>query len=434
MPRDLDALARDLRGKSGVRASLLLLAVLFLILTGGVWASVTEIDDVTRAEGRIIPSSNVHSVQATDMGVLEALHVREGQIVEAGEMLAELDRTMAFSQLEQEQQRALALRARITRLEAEIEGHDELEFDPILVSGAPSIIRSELSLFQARKDALRAETTVLEQQRRQRQQEYEEGLVDATTAQSTRALIEEEFNLISPLVERRLEPESTLFGLRRSLAEWEGRGVRANAALIRLESALDEIDDRIASLHAGARSDALGELTLATAELAELETRLPALSQRLDRTDLRAPVRGIVNQVNLTTVGAVAQAGETLIEIVPLDDNLLVEAYIQPADIAFLYPGQPVRVTLTAYDASRYGWIDGEIVWIGADTVTRPDRDETVFVAHIETETNILDAEGSALEIIPGMVANVDVLAGRKTVLEYITQPIVRVRDVALRD
>lgn len=434
MPRDLESLAREVRGKSGVRGSLLLLAIILLITTAGVWASMTEIDDVTRADGRIIPSSNVHSIQSADTGILEALHVREGQIVEAGETLVELDSTLAFGQFEQEYQRLLALQARLTRLQAEIDGDEILEFDTTLVSTVPNIIRSELSLFQARQAALAAEAQVLEQQRTQRQQEYEEGIVDVSTARNTLSLIEDEFSLIAPLVERRLEPESTLFGLRRSVAEWEGRKMRAEAALIRLQSGLAEIDDRIASLYAGVRSEALSELALTTADIAELETRLPALSQRLDRTELRSPVRGIVNQINLTTIGAVAQTGETIIEIVPLDDTLLVEAYIRPDDIAFLFPGQEVRVTLTAYDASRYGWLDGRISWIGADAVARPDRDETAFIAHIETSTNILDNAGSELEIIPGMIANVDVLAGRKTVLEYITRPIVRVRDVAFRD
>jgi adhesin transport system membrane fusion protein len=136
----------------------------------------------------------------------------------------------------------------------------------------------------------------------------------------------------------------------------------------------------------------------------------------------------------LTTLGGVAQAGETLIEIVPLDDTLLVEAYVRPSDIAFLFPGQPVKVKITAYDFSRYGGIDGEITRIGADATRRPDREEQAFVVQVRTQTNILDADGAALEIIPGMVAEIDILAGTKTVLEYLTQPVIRVKDRALRE
>jgi adhesin transport system membrane fusion protein len=432
--RDLDALARELRGRSPLRASLLLFVILGCIVSAGVWAAVTEIDDVTRGDGRIVPSRSVQVVQAAESGVLQAVHVAAGEVVEEGTLLMELDRTLLASQLDQERARAAGLMARIARLQAEIDGAEALVFAPELVQATPQVVRSELALFAARRSELHAEIDVLERQRSQRRQEYEEGLVDATTSAETLGIIEEEIAIIAPLVERRVEPETTMLGLRRNLAEWQGREVRARASLVRLEAALAEIDDRIAALRSSARAEALSQLSVATAELAELETRLPALAQRVTRSELRAPVRGVVNQINLTTIGGVAQAGEPLIEIVPLDDSLLVEAYLRPSDIAFLYPGQPVRVKITAYDFSRYGGIEGEITRIGADAVQRPDREGPVFVVQVRTNTNILDADGAAVEIIPGMVAEVDILSGRRTVLEYLTQPIVRVKDRALRD
>lgn len=432
--RDFETLAREMRGRSPLRSSMLLFSILALIAAVGVWAAIAEVDDVTRGDGRVVPSRSIQVIQAAETGVLQALHVAEGEVVEEGELLMELDRTLLASQLDQEMQRAWGLMARIARLQAEIDGEEVLTFPPDLVQATPSVVRSEAALFQARVTELRAEIEVLERQRRQRQQEYEEGLVDAATAAETLAIVEEEIAIMAPLVERRVEPETTMLGLRRTLAEWQGRQVRSAAGLLRLEAALSEIDDRIAALRARARAQALSELSIATAELAELETRLPALQQRVTRSELRAPVRGIVNQIKLTTIGGVAQAGEPLIEIVPLDDTLLVEGYLRPSDIAFVFPGQPVRVKLTAFDFSRYGGLEGEIVRIGADAVRRPDRDEPVFVVQVRTTTNILDADGAALEIIPGMVAEVDILAGRKTVLEYLTQPIVRVRDRALRD
>ncbi|WFE75628.1 HlyD family type I secretion periplasmic adaptor subunit [Roseinatronobacter sp. S2] len=431
--RDLEALAQEMRGRETLRGSLLLLLILLFIIVAVTWAALTELDDVTRADGRIVPTQHVQVIQAAEQGVLQALHVAEGDLVQAGESLMELDRTLLTSQLDQEQQRAFGLMARIARLQAEIDGHD-LEFMPELVQRTPSVVRSEAALFAARREELSDRIEVLERQRMQRRQEYEEGLVDQETARTTLALIDEEIAIIAPLVERRVEPETTILGLRRNEAEWRGREIRARATLVRLRSSLDEIDDRIRSVRSEVRAAALSELSIATAELAELEPRLPALIQRVTRSELRAPVRGIVNRILLTTQGGVAQAGETLLEIVPLDDTLLVEAYVRPSDIAFLYPGQPVKVKITAYDFSRYGGIDGEITRIGADAVTRPDRDEQVFIVHVRTQTNILDADGAALEIIPGMVAEVDILAGQKTVLEYLTQPVIRVKDRALRE
>ncbi len=430
---DLAELAREMRGRQPLRGSLLLLLILAFLVIAVIWAARTEIDDVTRADGRIVPSRQVQVIQAAESGVLQALHVVEGDMVDEAALLMELDRTLLASQLDQEMQRAHGLMARIARLQAEIDGTD-LAFAPDLIRATPTVIRTETSLYAARRDELADQIEVLERQRMQRGQEYEEGLVDLTTARTTLALIAEEIAIMAPLVERRVEPETTMLALRRSEAEWQGREVRAAAALHRLQSALDEIDDRIRALRSGARAAALSELAIATAELAELEPRLPALMQRVTRSEVRAPVRGVVNRILKTTLGSLVQAGETLVEIVPLDDSLLVEAYVRPADIAFLYPGQPVKVKITAYDFSRYGGIDGEITRIGADATTRPDRDEQAFVVQVRTETNILDADGEALEILPGMVAEVDILSGRKTVLEYLTRPVIRVRDRALRE
>ncbi len=431
--RDLETLAQEMRGRQPWRGSILLGLILLFVVIAVIWAALTELDDVTRADGRIVPTQQVQVIQAAEAGVLKALHVSEGTLVDAGTLLMDLDRTMLASQLDQEQQRAFGLMARIARLQAEIDDIP-LEFDPALVQRTASVVRSEAALFSARRDELTAQIDVLERQRMQRRQEYEEGLVDLETARTTLALLAEEMAIIAPLVERRVEPETTLLAMRRNEAEWRGRDVRASAALERLRSALDEIDDRIRAQRSAARASALSELSIATAELAELEPRLPALMQRVTRSELRAPVRGVVNRILVTTLGGVVQAGETLIEIVPLDDTLLVEAYVRPSDIAFLYPGQPVKVKITAYDFARYGGLDGEISRIGADATRRPDRDEQAFVVQVRTQTNILDIDGAALEIIPGMVAEVDILAGRKTVLEYLTQPVIRVKERALRE
>ena len=369
---DLNLLAREVRGQSGLRSSVLLLVILAFIVIAIVWASVTEIDDVTRGDGRIVPSQNIQFVQATEAGVLEALHVAEGDIVAPNDLLMALDRTLMSSQLDQERQRAVALMARMARLEAELAEAETLVMPEDLIRASPSVAASEVALFAARRDEFQAERDVLERQRVQRRQDYEEGLVDQSIAAETLLLVTQEMDLITPLVSRQLEPETTLLTLRRSHAEWQGRKIRSAAALVRLESALDEIDDRIAALRARVRAEARAELALATGELAELQTRLPALEQRVTRAELRAPVRGVVNRIMLTTLGGVAQAGDALIEIVPMDDVPLVEAYLRPSDIAFLYPGQPVKVRITAYDASRYGSLDGEILRIGATAVTRP--------------------------------------------------------------
>jgi adhesin transport system membrane fusion protein len=432
--RDLERLAREMRGRSPLRGSILLFTILAFLLTAVIWAANTEIDDVTRADGRIVPSASIQVIEASEPGVLEALHVSEGEVVEQGALLMELDGTILDSQLDQEQQRAYGLMARIERLQSEID-ETPLRFSPDLVARAADVVKSETALYRGRQVELQAEIDILERQRLQRRQEYEEGLVDRQTAQETLAILTEERDIMAPLVERGMEPATTLLSLRRTEAEWRGREVRARASLERLQGALDEIDDRIAAQRSRFRSAALTDLATATAELAALKPALPALQSRAARSRITAPVRGIVNRVHRTTLGSMARSGEELIEIVPLDDTLLVEAYVRPDDIAFLYPGQPVKVTITAYDSSRYGSLSGEILRIGANTITRSERsEEEVFVVEVRTTDTILDADGVAVEIMPGMVAQADFIAGRKTVLDYLMRPVVRVKERALRD
>ena len=431
---DLAKLAREMQGRSPLRGSALLLLILSFFVAAGFWAHMTELDDVTRVDGRIVPSGDLQVIEATEPGVLRSLNVQEGQLVDEGTLLMEFDTTQIASQLGQEQQRAFGLMARTQRLQAEIDG-TELEFKPVLLKDAPAVIQSETALFQGRQSELQAEIAILERQRQQRRREYEEGLVDQFTAEETLKVLAEERLIMEPLVEQQMEPATTLLSLRRSEAEWNGRKVRAEAVTNRLKSGLDEIDDRIRATHSRFRSSALTDLALATAELAALQAALPALRDRAARAQIRAPVRGIVNRIHRSTVGGLARSGEELIEIVPLDDSLLVEAYVRPEDIAFLHAGQKVKVKITAYDFARYGGLDGEIFRIGADTINRSDRnDEEVFVVEIRTGGTMLDGNGAEIEIIPGMVAEVDILAGRKSVLDYLVQPVVKIKDRALRE
>lgn len=431
---DFETLARDLRGRSPVRGSLLLLVIFTCLTVAALWAHFTELDDVVRADGRIVPSGDIQRIEATEPGVLLDVLVREGQVVETGTLLMEFDATQIDSELSQEQQRAYGLMARAQRLQAEIDGND-LRFEGRLLQEAPDVVRSETALFQGRQVELSAEIAILERQRQQKRQEFEEGLVDQVMAKETLAVLAEERAIMAPLVEQRMEPATTLLALRRNEAEWRGRKVRAEAVMNRLKSGLDEIDDRIGSTRSRFRSAALTDLALVTAELATLQPALPALQNRANRAQVRAPVRGIVNRIHKSTTGGLARSGEELVEIVPLDDTLLVEAYVRPADIGFLHAGQRVKVKITAYDFARYGGLTGEIIRIGANTVTRSERnEEEVFVVEIRTENTMLDPGGFSIEIIPGMIAEVDILSGKKTVLDYLIQPVLKIKDQALRE
>jgi adhesin transport system membrane fusion protein len=426
-------LAREIRGGHPLRSSLLLLTIILLIVTAAVWAANTELESVTRGDGRVVPSAETQLIQPSEPGVVSKIDVTEGQVVEPGAPLVTLDDTQIEGELGQAQRRVQALSIRIARLKAEI-ADTEFVPDPVLAAAAPDLAAAEQDLFKARLASTADELTVLKRQATQRSQEISEAQTRVETAGRTLGLVREEIALIRPLVEENVEPRTSLISLLGREAEAVGRKAEAAATLARARSAKLEVEDKITALRSKVRTRALEDFAKAQGDLAEVQSLLPGLKMRLSRSTLTAPVRGIVNRVLVSTVGSLARAGETIVEIVPVEDELRIEAYLDPADVAFVHPGQDVRVSITAYDPSRYGTIPARILRIGADAVTRPDRDQKAFVVEVKTLGVLTDADGAPVEILPGMLARVDILSGRKTVLDYVTAPIVRVKERALRD
>lgn len=432
--RDLDALAREMRGRTPLRASVLLFVIVAVVASALLWAGLTEIDDVTRAPGKVVPAADVQRIQATEDGVIRSVFVEEGAVVEAGTPLLELDALVQNSQLDREVQRALALQARIERLSAEIDARP-LAFSPALDRDAPELTASERALHAGRAADLAAQIAVLDRQRQQRLQEKDAARIELETAQRSMTIAAEERDLLAPLVDRGIEPRTTLLSLRQSEEDLTGRIAGAQSALARLESALLEVEDSITATRSRFRAESLRELADATSELATLRPALPALESLAARAVLRAPVKGVVNRLLRRTLGGAVRAGEDVAEVVPLDDRLLVEAYVAPQNIAFLRVDQPVRVKITAYDFTRYGMLEGRILRIGANAIRRDERDEAeVFVITVQTEGAILDADGGQVQILPGMTAEVDILAGKRRVIDYLLQPLERVRARAFQD
>ncbi|ANB03910.1 HlyD family type I secretion periplasmic adaptor subunit [Ectothiorhodospira sp. BSL-9] len=413
--------------------SVLLGVILLFLVTALVWAHVTEIDEVTRGQGKVVPSRSLQVVQSLEGGVVQEIRVARGERVEAGDVLLVLGGGVLEGGYEESLQRYHTLQARMQRLRAEIVD-TPLEFTPQVVSQAADVVASETRLFAGRRAELDAELRVLTGQRRQREQEYAEQQVALRTVRSGILLAQVERDLIQPLVERGLEPELSLLQIRRTLNELRGERERIGAALERLEASIEEVDDRKQALRQAFRTQALADLSLATGEASELEKVLPAKADQVERTRIRSPVAGVVNQLHVSTLGGVARPGDPLVDVVPADDALLVEAHIHPRDIGFLYPGQPVRVQITAYDFARYGALDGELVTIGADAVEVQGMDELLYPVRVRTEGHLYDADERPLDIIPGMVAEVHILGGQRSVLAYLLEPVVKVRDRAFRD
>lgn len=413
-------------------AHLLLFTIILFFALFIAWASFAKLDEVTRGEGRVIPSSQVQVVQNLEGGIVADIHVRESQIVEAGEILLRIDNVKAASDLRGARQRYLALLGAIARLQAELEERG-IDFPPEVLTEARRVAIDETALFNARQAALQSELEILRHQASQRDQEVAELKNRLTQLERSATLAADELSITEPLAAKRVVSKVDLLRLKRQVNDLQGELESARLSLPRLKLAQREAHRRIEDRFLNFQAEAQRELTTVQTEAAALAEVVAADSDRVNRTDVRSPVRGTVKSLLINTIGGVIQPGQDLIEIVPLEDTLLVEARIRPADIAFLRPDQPATVKVTAYDYAVYGGLDAEVESISADTIT-DDRGDHFFRVRVRTIGGSLERSGETLRIIPGMTTQVDILTGQKTVMDYLMKPILRVRDEAFRE
>ena len=326
----------------------------------------------------------------------------------------------------------LGLRALISRLQAEVENRP-LVFPADVSRAVPELIARQREHFIARQRELAAAVAVFELQARQREQEILELEDKIATQARASQLAADEIAMLAPLVEKRAVSTSEMLGARRRQNEAKGALTAAQLALPRVQAQLAEARKRREEKQSAFRAEALRQLTAARVDLAALQETSRGAADTLARTNVKAPATGIVKTVHLTTIGQVVKPGSNLVEIVPSDDTLLIEARVRPRDIAFLRPGQPALVKLTAYDFALYGGLDGQLEQIGADSIT-DDKGETYYLVRVRTKSTQLRHGDDDLPIIPGMVAQVDIKTGQKTVLKYLTKPLTRMREDALRE
>lgn len=401
--------AAELRTPRGWRAIVAL--VLGLIAAGLVWAHFAVLDEVKRGNGRVVPSQQMQVLQSLEGGIVRQILVGEGDIVKQGEILMKIDDTRFSAELGEVRERRAAVAARVARLEAEVQERYRPEFVPELVALAPQAVETERNVFDARQKKLLKDIEVLEQQRVRLNESLE--------------LVNRQVELTRGLFVRKVVPEIEMLQLDQKAAETKGQ--------------LAEVQSRMGNIKAAFRSQAEEDLAKSRGDLAVLDQTIKSAQDRVRRAELRAPVNGIVNKLNVTTVGAVVQPGGNLMDIVPLDDTLLVEGRIRPQDIAFIHPEQAAVVKLTAYDSSVFGSLEGKVERISADTIVdersaRGERGETFYRVMIRTDKNHLGTDDHPLPIIPGMLATVEVLTGKKTVLDYMLRPARMLRDEALRE
>jgi adhesin transport system membrane fusion protein len=415
------------------RAALLLLTLVCGLVLGGLaWANFAEVDELTRGTGRVVPLNEVQLVQTLDGGIVTELLVDEGQQVEAGQVLLRIDDTTASAGLGELQEGYYGLLAEIARLRAEIDG-TALVFPDELLAARPDQAESQRLLYESRRAELDAAIAVLERQLLQRQGELAELKAQLDGLQKQLALVQKQYDLVKPLAVSGAVSKVELLELEGQLAQLSGEIGRIEASLPRAEAAIAEAESRIGERQASFRAAALADLSGKVVELAALKEQMRARGERVARTEAKAPVEGIVKTVGVAGVGAVVAPGETLVEIVPLGDELIVEAEIDPAEVAFVRVGQDARVRLTAYDFTRYGALEGQVAWVSADTFV-DEEGGSFYRVRVRTAADLTGPAGEVLPVLPGMVAEVDILTGRRTVLDYLLQPLLRAQGLALSE
>lgn len=422
-----DLLAPPPRGLSRLLKSLV---ALLGIAIG--WASVASLEEVATGRGRVIPASKIQVVQTLEGGIVREILVREGAPVREGDVILRIDPTIAGSTLGEAQEKLIGLQALITRLEAEIEGKP-LTFPQDLAERRPDVVTHQRNLYETRRRELEGALQALDSQARQRSQEIAEAEARLATLRRALELADEDLRMLRPLEKSRAASRAELLASEAKYNDISGTLRATELAIPRLKAALEESAGRRAERLESFQSDALQKLSAARVEFAALSEASRASQDRVARTTIRAPATGVVKTVNVTTIGQVIQPGHNVVEIVPADDTLLVEAQVRPQDIAFLRPGQDAIVKLTAYDFSLYGGLRARVEQIGADSVTT-DKGESYYVVRVRTEAGNLSTRGERLPIIPGMVADVDIITGSKTVLAYVTKPMTRLRHTAMRE
>ncbi|MGB3338037.1 MAG: HlyD family type I secretion periplasmic adaptor subunit [Devosia sp.] len=400
------------------------------------WAAWAEMDEISRAEGKVIPSGKTQIIQSAEPGVVTDIFVRAGEHVSAGQELVRLDDTTTSSSAGEVEAQVLALGAQVARLQVEAQDISNAQFTcpTEVVERAPRVCDNQSDLLAARLEGLERSEDVLRQRVEQRQRELNEVTASLDTMGRSLAIVQERLDLITPMAERGLVSQTQFLSTREEVNDLKGRITAAEESTKRVESALVEAGLQVEQAQLQFRQEALTELTLRTAELASATEQLRGATDRVARTEIRSPVDGVINSIDINTIGAVVAAGTKILDIVPVSDRLLVEARLKPSDVAFVVPGQEARIKLTAYDFSIYGGIMGAVENVSADSIVDPQTRETYYLVLIAAEHTTLAHSGQELPVLPGMVTSVDILTGKKTILQYLLKPINKARQEALSE
>jgi adhesin transport system membrane fusion protein len=420
---DLMSRAKTLRAQKIVRAAVAVVALLV------VWAALAQVDEITKGDARVISSRQLQLVQSLDGGVVSEILVKEGQVVEKDQLLLKIDETRATSGVRESAAQGFALRARQARLRALAEG---APFAAPAGDNADErrIVEEERRLYETRLSELNTMLAINQQQLQQRQQELGEMRSRKASADRSLDLAQQELAKTRPLLAGGAVSEVDILRLEGAVSKARGDSEQAGAQIARVQASIGEAQRKIQETELTFRNDSRKEMADVMGKLNALNQGAVALTDKVDKSQIRSPLRGRVQRLLANTVGGVVQPGKDIVEIVPLDDVLVLEAKVLPRDIAFIHPGQAATVKFTAYDFSIYGGMDAEVENISPDTVA-DEKGNAFYLVRVRTRKASF---GDKLPIIPGMTAEVDILTGHKTVMSYLLKPVLKGKAYALRE
>jgi adhesin transport system membrane fusion protein len=397
------------------------------------WAAYANIGETTVGDGKVIPSSQTQVIQNLEGGIVAEIKVKVGDVVRKNQVVAVIDNTRYVGSVKENKAKDNALLARIARLTAEVQGRP-IAMPAAVLRENPDLARREIDLYQSRQTEFAANTAALKQQMDQRTQEIVEKRSRVKQITASLEFLNKEVAISKPMVKSGAVSEVEILRLERQVVDLKGELDSTLINIPRLESAVAEARSKSQGYEAKFRGDAQTELNLARAEQEGGAAMTETLEDRLKRAQVRSSVNGTVKTIKVNTVGGVVQPGADMMEIVPLEDNLLIEARVKPKDIAFLRPGQEALVKISAYDFSIYGGFPATLEQISADTVQDEKKQESFYLVRVRTTSSTSKQTGKPLVIIPGMTATVHIQTGEKTFLHYLLKPIIKTRELAFRE
>jgi adhesin transport system membrane fusion protein len=407
--------------------------LMVLLAVGYYWAKETTLDLITRGEGRLIAEGQNKLVQAPEGGIVTDIFVTDGDSVETGQLLALINSTAAEGSLEEITAKKNSLLAKLARLDAELQSSTKKQLEQKLFDFSENVKESQLALFLANQSNLRSRLFSIESERDQLEKTLATIKEELSGAKELLSLLDEENKELSPLIKAGALGASEKFRLKRENAKLTSQIQVLEAKVLQTEAGYLKLEAEIKAVFSSYERDIFDERARYINELSEINARIPLLEQKLKQTEIRSPAFGIINSLPVSEKETVIKTGDIIAEIVPSNDKLIVEAFIDPKDIAKIEAGQEARVSLTAYDAAKYGYLTGSLLKVSVDAVYREEKQSYMYAIEVGIINNLLDSDGMYVPLNPGMIAQVDIIRGQQTVSEYFWQPIAKLKDDAFR-